>query len=65
MLGRPIMLAALLGLAMIFVTGCTEHKVKIEPIEVKPIYIKADVNIKVDRELDSFFDFDDELQPQI
>lgn len=65
MLGKPIMLAGAAGLALTFVAGCTQHTVKIEPIEVKPIYIKADVNIKVDRELDSFFDFEDELQPKI
>jgi hypothetical protein len=62
---KPMMLTAMAGLAITLVAGCTEHKVRIEPIEVKPIYIKADVNIKVDRELDSFFDFEDELQPNI
>jgi len=55
-------LIAMCGLAAV---GCTEHRVKVEPIQVEPIYIKADVNIKVDRELDSFFDFEEELQPDI
>lgn len=51
-----------LGLAAV---GCTRHRVTVDPIQVEPIYIKADVNIKVDRELDSFFDFEEELRPDI
>jgi hypothetical protein len=52
--------------------GCqTEHKVEtnsvieIKPIEIKPIYATIDVNVKVqvDRELDSFFDYEKTLQP--
>lgn len=34
-------------------TGCLN--VKTEPIEVKPIHITVDVNVKVDRALDDFF----------
>lgn len=49
----PLAAASLLG-------GCIEHRVKAEPIEIKPIYITVDVNVKVDRELDNFFDFEDE-----
>ena len=33
----------------------TKHKVAVAPIEVKPIHIIIDVNIKVDRALDDFF----------
>lgn len=33
--------------------GCVN--VKTEPIEVKPIHITVDVNVKVDRALDDFF----------
>ena len=36
--------------------------IKIEPIEVKPIHITVDINIKVDRELDDFFSFEDEVE---
>lgn len=32
--------------------------VRVEPIEVKPIHIVMDINIKIDRELDQFFDFE-------
>jgi hypothetical protein len=34
-------------------SGCLT--VKTEPIEVKPIHITLDVNVKVDRALDDFF----------
>ena len=36
--------------------GCTEHTVEVAPVEVKPIHITIDVNVKVDRALDDFFD---------
>ncbi len=43
--------------------ACTEHKVRVEPIEVKPIHVTMDINLKVDRRLDDFFAFEDELDP--
>ena len=48
---------ALLGSAA---GGCAP-KVSVEPIEVKPIHITMDVNIRVQRELDQFFAFEDKL----
>jgi hypothetical protein len=44
--------SALLPLLPLF-GGCLN--VKTEPIEVKPIHITVDVNVKVDRALDDFF----------
>lgn len=44
----PILLLATLPLA-----GCVS--VKTAPIEVKPIHITVDVNVKIDRALDDFF----------
>ncbi len=41
--------------------ACTQHKVKsqhkveVAPVEIKPIHITIDVNIKVDKDLDDFF----------
>lgn len=41
--------------------GCTQHtiesksEVTLQPVEIKPIHITIDVNIKVDRALDNFF----------
>ena len=43
------------------ILGCTKHEVEtrsqveVAPVEVKPIHITIDVNIKVDRALDDFF----------
>ena len=51
--------ALLLGLA----AGCTKHEVDVKPVEIKPIYIKIDVNVKVDQALDDFFgDIDEAAQ---
>jgi len=48
--------------AALLLGGCIEHRVKTEPIEVKPIHITVDVNVKVDRELDDFFAFEEKHQ---
>lgn len=51
----PMKRAALLPLALLALnfSGCLS--VKTEPIEVKPIHITVDVNVKVDKALDDFF----------
>jgi hypothetical protein len=38
-------------------TVTVEHK-------VDPIYITLDINLKVDRELDEFFDFEEEIEDE-
>ena len=38
----------------------SEHKVEVAPVEIKPIHITIDVNIKVDKDLDDFFSDIDE-----
>ena len=40
---------------MLILAGCTQHKVEIAPVEVKPIHITIDINVKVDKALDDFF----------
>jgi hypothetical protein len=35
--------------------ACTRHEVDIRPVEIKPIHITIDINVKVDRALDDFF----------
>ena len=43
--------------------GCTKHEVDVKPVEIKPIHITIDVNVKVDRALDDFFgDIDEAAQ---
>ena len=49
-------MAMLLGVMFVFAfQACTQHKVEVAPVEVKPIHITIDVNIKVDKALDDFF----------
>lgn len=36
-------------------SSCTKHEVDVKPVEIKPIHITIDVNVKVDRALDDFF----------
>ena len=46
-----------MGAAVVLFTGAcqTRHEVELAPVEVKPIHITIDVNVKVDRALDDFF----------
>ena len=58
--------ALLLFAALVFSqAGCTRHEVQVAPVEVKPIHITIDVNVKVDRALDNFFGDLDEAEQQI
>lgn len=41
--------------SIFFISACTHHKVEVAPVEVKPIHITIDVNVKVDKALDDFF----------
>ncbi len=45
-------------------TACTRHEVVIKPVEIKPIHITIDINVKVDRALDDFFGDLDEAQTE-
>lgn len=61
---KIIMLALAMGAFL--VSGCsTSHEVQLAPVEVKPIHITIDVNVKVDRALDNFFDDIDKTESQI
>jgi len=48
-------------LCLVFIASCTQHKVEtksdvaVAPIEVKPIHITIDINIRVEKALDDFF----------
>lgn len=41
--------------------GCA--RVSVDPIEIKPIHITMDVTVRVDRDLEDFFLFEDKVQP--
>ena len=51
LLSRLFFLVLLVGLG----SACTKHEVDVKPVEIKPIHITIDVNVKVDRALDDFF----------
>jgi len=43
----------------------TSHEVNVAPVEIKPIYITIDVNVKIDKDLDDFFGDIDEAGEQM
>lgn len=45
----------LLCICALLLSGCTKHEIDVKPVEIKPIHITIDVNVKVDRALDDFF----------
>jgi hypothetical protein len=48
---------------MIVFPNCTRHRIEVAPVEIKPIHITIDVNVKIDRALDDFFgDIDKEAE---
>ena len=50
----------LAGIIFLVALGCIQHQVEVAPVEIKPIHITIDVNVKVDKALDDFFsDIDD------
>jgi hypothetical protein len=58
-----LMLALVLGVS----PGCvrTNSTVELKPVEVKPIHITVDVNLRVAKELDSFFGDLDAADPTV
>lgn len=59
--GKVLLLLSLMFITL-NVSSCTKHDVEVKPIEVKPIHITIDINIKVDKALDDFFGDLDEMQ---
>jgi hypothetical protein len=55
----PWLVAASLAAALTGAAGCISHRLD-APIEIKPIHITMDINLRVQRELDEFFDFEDQ-----
>ena len=51
--------AALAAGATGLLSGCV--RATVDPIEVKPIHITMDVNIRIERQLENFFAFEDKL----
>lgn len=57
---RGLVLAAVLGL--IGLPACLSHTVKMEPIEVKPIKVTMDINLRMEKAVEDFFSFEDEFE---
>jgi len=55
-----------LFISLFIFTGCqSTHQVEVKPVEIKPIHITIDINIKVDKALDDFFDDIDAAEDKI
>ena len=48
--------ACLALLVLMVIPACVRHSVEVAPVEIKPIHITIDVNVKIDRELDNYLD---------
>lgn len=35
--------------------GCTRHEVEMKPVEIKPIHITVDVNVRVEKAVEDFY----------
>jgi hypothetical protein len=58
--------AVVVGIIFFTLAGCsTSHEVEVKPVEIKPIHITIDVNVKVDKALDDFFGDIDAAQEKI
>ena len=57
-------LALLLFSCLLSLQACTQHEIEVKPVEIKPIHITIDVNIKVDRALDDFFGDLDKIEKE-
>ncbi|MEA2709556.1 MAG: hypothetical protein QOF78_2157 [Phycisphaerales bacterium] len=51
---------AVIALMLIIGPVACSPRVRVDPIEVKPIHIVHDINIRVDRQLDEFFAFQEQ-----
>ena len=64
LLSRVELVVAVAGLVLIIGPVACSPRVRVDPIEVKPIHIVHDINIRVDRQLDEFFAFQESAATQ-
>ena len=60
---RDVLLALASVMPWLLASGCISHSVQSAPIEIKPIHITMDINLRVQKELDEFFDFEESAAP--
>jgi len=56
---------ALLSVLWILPACSTRHEVQMAPVEVKPIHITIDVNVRVQKDLEDFFGDIDKAKQQL
>ncbi len=59
---RKIAVAALL---LVLFACQTKHDINVEPVEIKPIHITIDVNVRIEKALDDFFSDIDQEEKKI
>ncbi len=42
-------------LLLLLVPGCTRHEVEMKPVEIKPIHITVDVNVRMEKAVEDFY----------
>ena len=54
---KKTLLSASIAFVLVLTQGCiyTKSEVDVKPIEIKPMHITIDVNVKVEKQLDDFF----------
>lgn len=61
---KKILVLGLGWVSLVITAACTKHEVDVKPVEIKPIHITIDINVKVDRALDDFFGDLDKAQTE-
>ncbi|MGM0656204.1 MAG: hypothetical protein ACQETR_12935 [Thermodesulfobacteriota bacterium] len=58
--------AVVVSILFLTLAACsTSHELEVKPVEIKPIHITIDVNVKVDKALDNFFGDIDAAQERL
>lgn len=50
------------ALAATFALAACAHTVEVKPVEVRPIHMTIDVNLRIEREVEEFFDFEEKYE---
>ncbi len=62
---RNSLVRLFLLIAITSFSACTSHEIEVKPVEIKPIHITIDINVKVDKALDDFFGDLDEAEAEL
>lgn len=59
------LISVLMGTLSVLPACSTRHEVQMAPVEVKPIHITIDVNVRVQKDLEDFFGDIDQAEKQL